>query len=100
MGMLVDESQDSFIVYPSDYVAGFDETDNDIESEVSEEEDDFVTSPIDTMMMEVVTPISETVVTEERIEEVMEQNTKITSILQNTLEMQALLFNKFFGYIG
>ena len=94
--MMVDESQNSFIVYPSNYVADFEE-------EKDEEIDDFVTSPIDiNPVVEVITPISseEEFVTKEKIEDVMEKNNKIVDILKNTLQMQSVLFNKFFGYVG
>ena len=109
--MLVDESQNSFIVYPSNYIAGFDKGANGHELSninninpdedfVMSEIDDFVTSPIDLNTVEVITPPSEELVTDQKMEEVMNSNTKIVSMLENTLEMQAYLFNKFFSYIG
>ena len=109
--MVVDESQNSFIVYPSNYIAGFDKGANGHilsnidsidphEDFVMSEIDDFVTSPIDLNTVEVITPLSEELVTDQKMEEVMNSNTKIVSMLENTLEMQAYLFNKFFSYIG
>merc|ERR1712037_852727 len=93
--LAVDESQNSFIVYPSNYVADFEEKDKEIVV------DDFVTSPIDINPVEVITPVSEEeVVTKEKIEDVMEKNNKIVDMLKNTLQMQSAIFNKFFGYVG
>ena len=94
--MTSDESQNSFIVYPSNYIANFEEEQKDNEIMV----DDFITSPVDLNPVEVITPVSEEVVTEEKFEDVMEKNNKIVDILKNTLQMQSALFNKFFGYVG
>ena len=94
--MANDESQNSFIVYPSNYIADFEEKQEDNEIMV----DDFITSPVDLNPVEVITPVSEEVVTEEKFEDVMEKNNKIVNILKNTLQMQSALFNKFFGYVG
>ena len=94
--MANDESQNSFIVYPSNYIADFEEKQEDNEIMV----DDFITSPVDLNPVEVITPVSEEVVTEEKFEDVMEKNNKIVDILKNTLQMQSALFNKFFGYVG
>ena len=95
--MAVEESQNSFIVYPSNYIADFEEE----KAEEVVEIDDFVTSPIDINPgIEVITPINEEFVTKEKIEDVMEKNNKIVDILKNTLQMQSAIFNKFFGYVG
>ena len=95
--MAVEESQNSFIVYPSNYIADFEEQ----KAEEVVEIDDFVTSPIDINPgIEVITPINEEFVTKEKIEDVMEKNNKIVDILKNTLQMQSAIFNKFFGYVG
>ena len=95
--MANDESQNSFIVYPSNYIANFEEEEQE-DNEVMV--DDFITSPVDLNPVEVITPVSEEVVTEEKFEDVMEKNNKIVDILKNTLQMQSALFNKFFGYVG
>ena len=95
--MTSDESQNSFIVYPSNYIANFEEEEQEDNEIVV---DDFITSPVDLNPVEVITPVSEEVVTEEKFEDVMEKNNKIVDILKNTLQMQSALFNKFFGYVG
>ena len=95
--MTSDESQNSFIVYPSNYIANFEEEEQE-DNEVMV--DNFITSPVDLNPVEVITPVSEEVVTEEKFEDVMEKNNKIVDILKNTLQMQSALFNKFFGYVG
>ena len=95
--MTNDESQNSFIVYPSNYIANFEEEEQEDNEIVV---DDFITSPVDLNPVEVITPVSEEVVTEEKFEDVMEKNNKIVDILKNTLQMQSALFNKFFGYVG
>ena len=41
----------------------------------------------------------ESEVTEEQLDNVMEHNNKIVGVLQNTLEMQAYLFDKLLSYI-
>ena len=105
--MVADESHNSFIVYPSNYIAGFDELDYKLDDELDNEVDiepsevdTFVTSAPDTNPVEVMTSVTEDLVTHQNIQDVMTSNTRIVSLLQNTLQMQSALFKKFFGYIG
>jgi len=90
------ELEDSFIVYPSNYIAGFDEIE---EKEDESAENEPITSN-DIQIVEGITTPTTDLGTEQNLQDVMNHNTKIVSILQNTLEMQAFLFDKFFGYIG
>ena len=41
----------------------------------------------------------ESEVTDEQLDNVMEHNNKLVGVLQNTLEMQAYLFDKLLSYI-
>merc|ERR1712080_168528 len=86
--------EDSFIVYPSNFIAAFDEPET-VGREITENMN-VTESPMDVHVVEGATTLSEDLVTEEKLQDVMESNTKIVDILQNTLEMQAYLFDKFF----
>ena len=43
--------------------------------------------------------VDESEVTDEQLDNVMEHNNKLVGVLQNTLEMQAYLFDKLLSYI-